>query len=396
MLAAKELWDALPEMTAVTTCIYTRATGPDVTFVKALATLPALSSFELVDSIFQTTMDPEFNLISGLTRMTFRLTEDWRRHTSQDRWNFSVIQREAYYLVVLLSASASTLEYIEIPGETSCPEELSEHHWPCLRHMVLYGVVPDRPLISWLRQAPLLFIYPDSHFDEAVRLPEIRSLTLANPSPQDHIFDHLSDIHYLSFLVLPEADGHMERVNVLDAPIWNATQAKVALLRCQMPNLAELRISIQDHAYSDLIHAISQMFPSLKVLELHRYPMKTLISAEQFACSLYCVLLETDLLVIIQEISSAFMNLSLLTDLRLDLNLRRWEEAGLGASPSRAYRDLNTEVAVFVAESLPKLESVSILQRGRQVRGSLVGPPIYWKIFNVSRNMGGVQGILNL
>jgi hypothetical protein len=300
VLAAKELWEAFPEMTAATTCIYTRPSGPDVSFVKALASLPALSSLELEDSIFQTTADPEFNRISGLTRMAFRLTEDWRSIALKDRWNASVIEREAYYLFVLLSASSSTLEYIEIPGETAYPEELSEYHWPRLRHLVLDGVVPDRPLISWLRQAPLLhtldiqcfhaanstqfIVYPDSQVDEASRMPSIRSLTLANPSPKDRIFDHLSDIHYLSFPALPKAVYHMEGVSVLYTPIWNATQAKEALLRCSMPNLLELRISIQDHGYLDLTHTISQVFPSLKVLELHRYPIRVPRSAEQFAC----------------------------------------------------------------------------------------------------------------
>ncbi|KAF8510594.1 hypothetical protein JB92DRAFT_2938704, partial [Gautieria morchelliformis] len=130
-------------MTSVTKCIYKRAAGPDKTFVEALTTIPLLTSFELVDMIFQRTQNPEFNRITGLTR---------------DRWDLAVVQCEAYYLLVLLSGSAPTLEYVEIPGETACPEEMSEHYWPRLRHLVLHGVVPDRPLIPLLRQAPSLCI----------------------------------------------------------------------------------------------------------------------------------------------------------------------------------------------------------------------------------------------
>jgi hypothetical protein len=338
VLAAKELWEAFPKMTAVTTCIYTRSSGPDVTFVKALATLPSLSAFELENSIFRSNIDPEFNVISGFTRVVFRLTEEWRSAPGNGRWDFSVIQREAYYLLVLLSASASTLEHIEIPGETACPQELSGHHWPRLRHLVLCGVVPDKPLISWLRQAPLLqildvqcfhaqnsppfFIYPDSQFDEASGIPEVRSLTLANPSPHDRIFDYLSDVQFLSFPALPKPRYYARDVSVLRAHIWNATQAKEALLRCRMPNLVELRISVEDHGCSDLIHTISQVFPSLKVLELHRYPIEVPRSAEPFACSLYCVSLGAYLPVIVQEIPFALGNLPRLTNLRLDLNLR--------------------------------------------------------------------------
>jgi hypothetical protein len=413
VLAAKELWEAFPEMTAVTTCIYIRPSGPDATFVKALASLPSLSSFELVNSIFQTTVDPEFNHISGLTRMAFRLTESWRRNTLKDRWDVSVIEREAYYLFVLLSASSSTLEYIDIPGETSYPEELSEYHWPRLRHLVLDGVVPDRPLISWLRQAPLLhtldvecfhatnspqfFVYPDSQVDEAARMPSIRSLTLANPSPKDRIFDHLSDIQYLSFPALPNAAYQMEGVGVLYSSVWNATQAKEVLFRCSMPNLVELRISVEDHGCSDLVHTISQVFPSLKVLELHRYPIEVPSSTEQFACLLYCVLLISHLHLVVQEIPFALVDLPLLTDLRLDLNLRR-EKAEFypryDAYPSIPYRALDEKIALRVAESIPQLKSVSLLFRGRHERGAPLLPPIFWREFAVSRNMGGMQVML--
>jgi hypothetical protein len=409
-LAARELWEAFPDMISVTTCIYARPSGPDVTFVKALATLPSLSSFELENSTFQTTADPEFNRISGLTRVAFRLTEGWRRNTLQDRWNVSVIEREAYYLFVLLSASSSTLEYIEIPGETVYPEELSEYHWPRLRHLVLDGVVPDRPLISWLRQAPLLhtldvecfhatnspqfFVYPDSQVDETARMPSIRSLTLANPSPKDRIFDHLSDIQYLSLPALPKAVYEMEGVSVLYAPIWNSTQAMEALLRCSTPNLVELRISIQDDGYLDLTHTISQVFPSLKVLELHRYPIRVPRSAEQFACFLYYVLLTSHLQLIFQEIPFALVDLPLLTDLRLDLNLRH-EEAKYNARPqtypSKASCDLDEEIALLAAQSIPQLESVSLLFLGRYERRAPVLPPVFWRKFHVFRNMDGVH-----
>ncbi|KAF8529855.1 hypothetical protein JB92DRAFT_2860100 [Gautieria morchelliformis] len=143
-------------MTSVTKCIYKRAAGPDKTFVGALTTIPLLTSFELVGTIFQRTQNPEFNRITGLTRVAFCFSDYWRNHTPKDRWDLAVVQREAYYLLVLLSGSAPTLEYVEIPGETACPEEMSERYWPRLRHLVLHGVVPDRPLIPLLRQASSL------------------------------------------------------------------------------------------------------------------------------------------------------------------------------------------------------------------------------------------------
>ncbi|KAF8524782.1 hypothetical protein JB92DRAFT_3248710, partial [Gautieria morchelliformis] len=142
VLAAKELWEAFHDMTSVTKCIYKRAAGPDKTFVEALTTIPLLTSFELVDTIFQRTQNPEFNWITGLTRVAFHFSDYWRNHTPKARWDLAVVQHEAYYLLVLLSGSAPTLEYVEIPGEIACPEEMSEY----------------RPLIPLLRQAPSLCI----------------------------------------------------------------------------------------------------------------------------------------------------------------------------------------------------------------------------------------------
>ncbi|KAF8512926.1 hypothetical protein JB92DRAFT_2926252, partial [Gautieria morchelliformis] len=133
-------------MTSITKCIYKRAAGPDKAFVEALTTIPLLTSFELVDMIFQRTQNPEFNRITGLTRVAFRFSDYWLNHTPKARWDLAVVQREAYYLLVLLSGSAPTLEYVEIPGEIACPEEMSERYWP------------HRPLIPLLRQAPSLCI----------------------------------------------------------------------------------------------------------------------------------------------------------------------------------------------------------------------------------------------
>ena len=391
-------------MTSVTTCIYTRSSGPDVTFIKALATLPSLSSLELVDSTFQMAMDPQLNLITGLTRVAFRFTHHWSSLTFRDRWNPSVIQREAYNVFLLLSSSRSTLEYIEIPGETACPEELSEYRWPRLRHVVLDGVVPDRPLSSWLRQAPLLhdldvrfhadnspqfFIYPHSQFDEAARIPEIRSLTLANPSPKDRIFDHLSDVHYLSFPALPPAEYSTEGVSFLVTPIWDATKAKEALLRCRMPNLVELQISVQDHGCSELINIISQAFPSLEVLELHRYPIYESSSEEQFVCSSRQPLVRD-----FQEIPFALAALPRLTHLRLDLNLKS-DIGEIERLEYKLYRNLQEKTALYVAENIPQLESVSMLYRIKQMRRVLTNPNTIWKKFNVSRNADKVRVMLD-
>ncbi|KAF8532597.1 hypothetical protein JB92DRAFT_3091794 [Gautieria morchelliformis] len=86
-------------MTSVTKCIYKRAAGPDKTFVEALTTIPLLTSFELVDTIFQRTQNPEFNRITGLTRVAFRFSDYWLNHTPKARWDLVVVQREAYYLL---------------------------------------------------------------------------------------------------------------------------------------------------------------------------------------------------------------------------------------------------------------------------------------------------------
>jgi hypothetical protein len=109
------------------------------------------------------------------------------------------------------------------------------------------------------------------------------------------------------------------------------------------------------------------------------------------------VLLTSHLHFIVQEIPFTLGDLPLLTDLRLDLNLRH-EEAEVNArpelSPSQAYYDLDEKLALLVAESMPQLESVSLLFRGRHERRASLLPPIFWRTFNVFRNMDGVRVML--
>jgi hypothetical protein len=396
MLASKELWEAFPDMTSVKKCVYTRASGPDKTFVGALTTIPLLTSFELVDTTFQRAMNPGLNMITGLTQVAFRFSDYWHKHTPDDRWDHAAMQREAYYLLVLLSSSAPTLEYIKIPGETACPEEMSERYWPCLRHLVLHGVVPNRPLIPLLRQAPSLcvldvqcdhdtnspqfFIYPESHFEEAARMPLIRSLTLTNPSLGDRVFHYLSDTHYLSFAPLPTPYYHTEGISLLCRPIWNAKQATAALLRSRIPHLTELRMSVESDGCLELIHTISESFPLLEVLELHRFPTTTPPSPQPFARHLLLYLSDLCSRVIIQdvrEISLPLASLPRLAELRLDLNIKHEGALQWESHPSE-------RTALLVSKSIPQLKSVSFLC-GRQ-RDSA-----YWEKYNVFWEAGEVR-----
>ncbi|KAF8481377.1 hypothetical protein JB92DRAFT_1738078 [Gautieria morchelliformis] len=374
-------------MTSVTKCIYKRTSGPDKTLVEALTTIPLLTSFELVDTTFQRAQNPGFNLITGLTRVAFRFSDYWRNHTPADRWDLAVMQREAYYLWVLLSGSAPTLEYVEIPGETACPEEMSERYWPRLRHLVLHGVVPYRPLIPLLRQAPSLcildvqcvhetnspkfFIYPESHFDGAARMPVIRSLTLTNPSLDDRIFHYLSDAHYLSFAPLPTPRYYSDEISLLYTPIWNATQATAALLCSRVPHLTELRISVLSDGCLELVQAISESFPLLKVLELHRYPTTTPTSPQPFD---------------VREVSLALASLPRLTELRLDLNIEHE-----GALPWESHPSQRT--ALLVSKIIQQLKSVSFLRGVQGVRERRVpqDDSAYWEKYNVFWEEGEVR-----
>jgi hypothetical protein len=256
-------------------------------------------------------------------------------------------------------------------------------------------VVPDRPLIPLLHQAPSLcildvqcvhvtnspkfFIYPDSHFDESARMPLIRSLTLVNPSLDDRIFHCLSDAYYLSFAPLPAPCFYAEGINLLYNPFWDSTQAKAALLCSRITHLAELRISVLSDGCLELIHTISESFPSLKVLELHRYPTTTPTSPQPFAShllylsGLYSCMTIQD----VREISLPLASLPRLVELRLDLNIKHERGLTWERHPSK-------RTALLVSKLIPQLKSVSLLC-GRQDDSA------YWEKYNVFWEEGEVR-----
>lgn len=182
-----------------------------------------------------------------------------------------------------MSVSASTLEYLELPGESINLPEMAAWSWPRLHTLILYGQAPLASPLAWFRRAPSLrsinvqfdrtvgnphfILYPRSDLNLQREFPRLQSLTLANPSPRDGILHLLSDVHFLAFPVLPAA-SHSSNV---DMPIWEISSARATLLCNEIPNLVELRISVKGLGFSELVHTISTAFPILEVVELHHY-----------------------------------------------------------------------------------------------------------------------------
>ncbi|KAI1795083.1 hypothetical protein LXA43DRAFT_1110592 [Ganoderma leucocontextum] len=213
----------------------------------------------------------------------------WRETiTEMERRNMSAeIAIESQCLALVTLGIAPTAEILELPMESAPIARMSELAWPRLREISLTGRyylrsqsttlprllsrMPElrklairvaQPHALRLARAPILGHNPSLPVD----LPQLRTLILAYPDPEDVIFAiSATNISHLSLRDWPRYYFHQDLLS-------HSSECLRILQRMSLHYLERLELVYQaDHADEALLRYIASTFPRLAHLELHRY-----------------------------------------------------------------------------------------------------------------------------
>ncbi len=215
---------------------------------------------------------------------------------------------ESRCLSAILLQLNGTVERIALPMETAPLQAMAEVPWPQLQELTLQGTYADTAhallVPAFLRQVPYLrklrilarrpsdvlraptlgcaasrttSAASDSDPSPSTVLTGLRSLTIADPDPEDDIFSlrfphltHLSlrDWHrYYTHLAYRKRHQPPAQRSIL-----TSTECLSILKRMGMPSIRTLElVYVADDTEDELLSYICGSFPGLSQLELHRY-----------------------------------------------------------------------------------------------------------------------------
>ncbi|RPD67359.1 hypothetical protein L226DRAFT_477766 [Lentinus tigrinus ALCF2SS1-7] len=208
------------------------------------------------------------------------------------------IALESQCLALITLGINRSVEVLDLPLETAPMARMADLAWPRLQELSLCGryifpsqsfslphilarapnlrkltvqVAQPRALGLVRHGAPILGRNPTSLID----LPDLRSLTLAYPDPDDVIFStSFTSIIHLSLRDWPRYYYYQDvspMVNRWGAPLLTASECLGILKRMGLYDLESLELVYRvDHADEALLRCIAT-YPKLARLELHRY-----------------------------------------------------------------------------------------------------------------------------
>ncbi|EJF62240.1 hypothetical protein DICSQDRAFT_126526 [Dichomitus squalens LYAD-421 SS1] len=204
------------------------------------------------------------------------------------------IALESQCLALITLGISNTAEVLELPMESAPIARMSELLWPRLREISLIGRYHYRSQSTTL--ARLLSQMPRLHKlvlqaaqpyalkvgrgpilgRQSIDLPELRTLILAYPDPEDAIFSiSATNITHLSLRDWPRYYYHEEMPYVLShwtSPLLTASECLQILKRMSLDYLEKLElVYLADSADDALLRYVASSFPRLVHLELHRY-----------------------------------------------------------------------------------------------------------------------------
>ncbi len=269
---------ARPQITSIAfDCCATALTGyePPVALNTIISTPIPLTSFSYVMDIWR--------------------EQSWRLGRNRSD---KLCLREEKWLSALVPRMANTIQKLTLPMETSPILAMAHLSWPALQELSIHGryfsekqkealplflsSVPQlRKLsitISRLGPTTRPYILGPSTASHTT-ISGLRSLTVAYPKPDDNIFS--IDATHLSHLSLRDHPryyhdcAHKPVVTTSFArPILRSAECLSILRRMDMPELSSLElVYLADTAGCDdeLLSYVTQAFPHLSHLELHRY-----------------------------------------------------------------------------------------------------------------------------
>ncbi|KAI8983359.1 hypothetical protein BD414DRAFT_490681 [Trametes punicea] len=229
--------------------------------------------------------------------------EAWE-HIRHDRYRLHprMLPAEIRFCEILVSRIHSTAKTFTMPTEIAPLMVMSTLHWPELQELQLVGapdveagVDSNLPLIDVLAHMPRLrrLVLKQAHYDgtahrpiwpgtstRSASWPELETLILAHPHPDDIFFEHLpGGLKHLSLECWPRhyLFFHTPDTSRMDqlgwtSPILASSEILRVLSRSALPEITRLELElIEDDKDEDLFHFIPRAFPQLEYLKVHRY-----------------------------------------------------------------------------------------------------------------------------
>ncbi|PIL28097.1 hypothetical protein GSI_09748 [Ganoderma sinense ZZ0214-1] len=201
-------------------------------------------------------------------------------------------------LAFVLTRLHRSLESLLLPIEVAPMAVLAHTQWPQLRELSLNGefrpstgdTAPWISLFSGMSKLRVLnltlalpkgvdrkqLVFWPRGYESRLPWPDLEALTISFPDPEDQIFAHLPpSLRRLSLRCTPhhclqlwEWREHSYR----HSPILHASEMLEILRRLSTPLLDSLQVEYRaDDADDDLMCCITERFPHVRVLELHRF-----------------------------------------------------------------------------------------------------------------------------
>lgn len=288
----------LPHVRSITfACTSHRVQWSDL---ERFLSFPQVKSISFTASVTFTDVPPfpETSIASTLEELSYPtpLTPNPLTTASVTTWagGFAL---EQDYLSALVLGMRLTARSLVLPMRTAPLGAMAEADWPALQDLYLGGSFPDTtdrsyithlqsmlPRMPDLRHLVVMAALPRCTGSRCCLLPSnpsgvlqnLRSLVVAYPHPRDPIFAiPFPDLTHLSLRDWPR---HYDRKAQIDlcsswlSPILTAAEALSLLQRVHAPRLKTLElVYFADEADTDLLTLITQRFPKLRHLMLHRY-----------------------------------------------------------------------------------------------------------------------------
>ena len=255
--------------------------------VRAILSLQHLRELEVVSLRFCPVLRPEDDLTLGaVTPLTsFRYRMDHPRQPTS-------YPSETAVLTTMLAKLCDSLETLVLMSEPASLPDLAQLQWPRLRKLVFYGTpfpiaLPIASLCAGMPSLRSLSMKLSATSDAVPQplwpqgfmgpsLPDLDSLMISYPDPQDEVFDHLpSSLRSLSLRCWPHVD--LQQANPRYNPNLDAVPNFSAVLsilrRCNALALDHLELEYFTDAEGDaaLLEYIARAFPSLSSVKLYRH-----------------------------------------------------------------------------------------------------------------------------
>ena len=203
---------------------------------------------------------------------------------------------ESHCLALITLGISKTAEVLSIPLESAPMARMSELSWPRLRELSLCGryallsqstsisrllartpslrklsIQAAQPYSLGLSRAPIL----GRQATPTIDLPDLQTLVLAYPNPDDAIFSISANLTRLSLRDWPRYYFYQDVMGIVSrwaVPLLTASECLCILKRMNLHFLENLELAYRaDQSDNILLRYIASSFPKLTRLELHRY-----------------------------------------------------------------------------------------------------------------------------